>query len=511
MKTNNPVMHKFREDPRMFFKFLHVFDKEQNKIVPFVMNDEQEILLDALLEHNRVVVCKARQIGCSTLIRAYFLWKIYTSAEPETSVILSYTRDSADHLHSIDKDFYLGLPKPLQRKLSKSSSRTLTFKDTKSTLRSFTAGGKAGSTRSFTFSSAHISEFAFFDDQDDLLANVVASVGEGQIIIETTPNGPGDKYHELVLGAPANGWHVCFFPWFHHKKYKKKSQFEHPNVPSMTDDEKVMQKEFGLSKAQMYWRRTQVTTMGLEKFKREYPSSIDEAFMSDSKLFYPTDVLDRCQIINMRGKTWTDDELIVGDRFVMGVDVALGTGKDYSSIVIISGTTLQPVYIYRDNTILPEDLAEKIWNLYHEYEEPKIIVEADGPGHTVLYRLKEWRVKNMYKGKRGKDWHTRAENKLKIFDHVRSLLCNEVIEMFPQPLWQEMRNCQINDKGTPGHGKGGNDDTLMAFCLAQWYAYLEPVPTFVQTRQSMIEKFKMRQRARKIRQLGPIPFKRKEW
>ena len=118
MKTNNPVMQKFREDPRMFFKFLHVFDKEQNKIVPFVMNDEQEILLDALLEHNRVVVCKARQIGCSTLIRAYFMWKIYTSQEPETSVILSYTRDSADHLHSRDKDFYLGLPKPLQRKLS---------------------------------------------------------------------------------------------------------------------------------------------------------------------------------------------------------------------------------------------------------------------------------------------------------------------------------------------------------------------------------------------------------
>ena len=51
----------------------------------------------------------------------------------------------------------------------------------------------------------------------------------------------------------------------------------------------------------------------------------------------------------------------------MGVDVALGTGKDYSAIVIVSGTSLQPVYIYRDNTILPEDLAEKVWNLYHEY------------------------------------------------------------------------------------------------------------------------------------------------
>jgi len=511
MKTDNPIMQRFREDPRDFFKFLQVFDKSQGKVVPFVLNDEQEILLDALLEHNKVVVCKARQIGCSTLIRAYFLWKQFVSLEPDTSVILSYTRDSADHLHSIDKGFYLGLPKPLQRKLSKSSSRTLTFKDTGATLRSFTAGGKAGSTRSFTFSSAHISEFAFFDDQDDLLANVVASVGEGQIIIETTPNGPGDKYHELILGSPANDWHVCFFPWYKHKKYQAKSQFHHPNVPDMSRDEQEFMMKWGLSKAQMYWRRKQITTMGIEKFKREYPSTLDEAFMSSQTLFYPTDVLDRCGIIEMKGKEWEDPDWIQGDRFYMGVDVALGTGKDFSSIVIISGTSLLPVYIYRDNTILPENLAEKVFNLYHEYEEPLTIVEADGPGHTVLYRLKEWRVRKLYKSDKGKDWFTRGENKLKIFDHVRSLLQNEYFEELPKPLWSEMRNCGISEKGIPGHQKGGHDDTLMAFCLAQWYAYLEPTPTFSQTRRTMLEKFKAKARARKIKAMGPIPYKRKEW
>ena len=504
-------MQRFREDPRDFFKFLQVFDKDQGKIVPFVMNEEQEILLDALLEHNRIVVCKARQIGCSTLIRAYFLWKQYVSIEPDTSVILSYTRDSADHLHSIDKGFYLALPKPLQRKLSKQSSRTLKFKDSGAQLRSFTAGGKAGSTRSFTFSSAHISEFAFFDDQDDLLANVVASVGNGQIVIETTPNGPGDKYHELILGSPANDWHVCFFPWYKHKRYQSKSQFHHPNVPDMDRNEEKMMMQLGLSKGQMYWRRTQVTTMGLEKFKREYPSSIDEAFMSSQTLFYPTDVVDRIKLIQMKGKIWECDDAIIGDRYYMGVDVALGTGKDYSTIVIISGTTLQPVYIYRDNDILPEHLAEKVWDLYHEYEEPYTIVEADGPGHTVLYRLKEWRVRKLYKSDKGKDWHTRAENKLKIFDHVRSLLQNEYFEELPKPLWSEMRNCGMNDKGTPGHQKGGHDDTLMAFCLAQWFAYLQPTPTFSQTRKTMIEKFKSKARARRIKAMGPIPYKRKEW
>ena len=279
----------------------------------------------------------------------------------------------------------------------------------------------------------------------------------------------------------------------------------------MSDDELSIQKSFGLSKAQMYWRRTQISTMGLDKFKREYPASIDEAFMSDSKLFYPTDVLDKCEILQQNNTEWVDDEHIIGDRYYMGVDVALGTGKDFSAIVIVSGTSLQPVYIYRSNTILPENLAEKVFDLYHEFEEPRTIVEADGPGYTVLYRLKEWRLKNLYKQKNGKDWHTRSENKLKIFDHVRSLLCNELLECLPQVLWSEMRNCTMNDKGTPGHPKGGHDDTLMAFCLAQWFAYLEPTPTFTQTRQTMIEKFKSKQRARNIRAMGQIPYQRKEW
>ena len=190
-KVNKQVLDAFK-DPRNFFKFLKVFDKEQNKLVPFVLRPQQEELLDALLTHNKIVVLKARQLGISTLLRAYFLWKSYMAVEPTSHAIISYTRDSADHLHNMDKGFYFSLPKPLQRKLSKSSARTLQFGDTNAGLRAFTAGGKAGATRSFTFSDTHISEFAFFDDQDDLLANVMASVGEGQIVIETTPNTPGD-------------------------------------------------------------------------------------------------------------------------------------------------------------------------------------------------------------------------------------------------------------------------------------------------------------------------------
>ena len=88
-KINGDVLKAF-EDPRNFFKFLKVFDKQQDKVVPFQMRPEQEELLDALMKHQKIVVLKARQLGVSTLLRAYFLWKAYMSEEPTRHAIISY-------------------------------------------------------------------------------------------------------------------------------------------------------------------------------------------------------------------------------------------------------------------------------------------------------------------------------------------------------------------------------------------------------------------------------------
>ena len=511
MKIPAPLLLKFKEDPRSFFKFLKVFDKAQNKLVPFRMNQEQEELLDALLEHNRIVVCKARQIGCSTLIRAYFLWKSYVQTEPTRHAIISYTRDSADHLHSIDKQFYFELPKPLQRKLSKSSARTLKFSDTGAELRSFTGGGKGGATRSFTFSSAHISEFAFFDNQDDLLANTIASVGDGQVIIETTTNGPGDTYHRLCVEAQHKGsdWHICFFPWFTHKNYKKKSMFGQNGVPPMTEDEEWLMEEYGLQKQQLYWRRTQISTMGLEKFTREFPATIDEAFMTNSNVFFPTDIVDSIEIMNIGTEDKWYGEPHKGDRFCMGVDVAHGGGNDYSTISIVSATTLQPIYHYRCNTILPADFADKVWEVYWEFNEPYTIIEANGPGALVLYRCREYGMRNLYKSKSGKDWNTRKENKLAIYDHLRELMCNDHISVLESTLWSEIRNTVCNEGGAPSHPKGQCDDLLISFLLAQWAAKLKPAPSILEVRRVLMEEFIQKTKVRRIHARGPLPFRRK--
>ena len=496
-----PIIQEFREDPRVFFKFLKVFDKESAQLVPFELREEQEELLDALQTGQNIVVLKSRQIGCSTLIRAYFLWKAYISEEPIQHAIISYTRDSADHLHSIDKGFYLGLPKSLQRKLSKSSARTLEFSDTGSTLRSFTASGKAGATRSFTFTSTHISEFAFFDDADDLLANVLSSVGGGQIVIETTPNKPGDKFHELIMGSPGNGWKLCFFPWYHHKNYAKKSQFHQPQVPDMTDDEKAIMEEFGLTKAQMYWRRTQINTMGIEKFRREFPATIDEAFFTNSLAYFPLDILDTCEVVDLGGHHHRHySQIVQGDKYAMGVDVAHGVGSDYSTITVVSATTRQIMYHYRNNTITPAQFAEVVAETYYEWGEPFTIVESNGPGGTVLYRLEEFGVRNLFYDERGRPWKTVKHNKVAILDYMKECICDRIVCTVDKHLWQEMRGMEITKDAPANHD--GHDDLIIATALALWSAKIRPAPSFASVRASLIEEYKKKKRTKQILRQG---------
>ena len=74
----------------------------------------------------------------------------------------------------------------------------MVFKNSGASLRSFTASSKGG-TRSFQLDGVHLSEFAFYEDQDEFLSTMMATIGANQIIIESTPNEMGDKFYKLIM------------------------------------------------------------------------------------------------------------------------------------------------------------------------------------------------------------------------------------------------------------------------------------------------------------------------
>lgn len=500
------AIQKLRDDPRAFFKLLSVFDNNQSKLVPFVLTPTQEAYLRILESSNRIVIVKARQLGISTVTRAWFLWKAWRSGEPLKHAVISYTRESANHLHSIDKAFYISLPQSLQRRLANDSKGSLKWADTGSELKCFSAGGKGGATRSYSFTSAHISEFAFFDDQNELLSNVISSVGGGQIVIETTVKEADDFYHNLVRGAPDNGWTLAFFPWHKESKYASHPRFGQGAIPKVSDDEKVVKRELGINLSQLYWRRQQIASLGLTKFCREFPSTIDEAFYTRGESWLSLSALQNLVPLDMgRGPDFEYEEPIEGQRYVIGVDPAGGTGGDYSVMTVVSVTTGQPVYHWAANDIPPFKFAEVVFEEWERWNEAHILVESNGIGAVVISALEGWGVP-LWKDDRGRDWKTDKTSKIRVLERLREALEGGAFKELHKTLVDEILNMVPNKWGSAAARKGKHDDFVMSFALALEARDAVPDYSDHTTRRNLIDQWKRQARAHKILN-QKIPFK----
>ena len=485
--------------PEEFIGRLTVMNKEKQRLTRLRMNDAQEELLEALEGSNRVIVLKARQLGGSTLCRAWHFWSAYTSEDPRTYAVISHTRQSAEDLHRMEKTFYQNLPSPLRRPLQKASAKTQKFKDTGANVRVFTAGGKGG-TRSFSMSSAHLSEFAFYDDQKEVIATVSASVGDGQIVIESTPNVYGDYFHELVIEAEKgdSDWKLLFFPWFIHEPYSVNP----PANMKLTREEEKLQKKFRLDKGQLAWRRRQIRTLGSDKFMREYPATVDECFQSAVPFFFSHESLDEIERVNLGSREHRMySEPIEGDRYVLGVDVGAGIGEHFSAITVVSYSTRQPVYHYITNEIPPAKLAEKILNLAKRYNNARVIVEANNHGHLVLHRLREFKTRNLYQ-ENGHDFFTTNKTRPLLWSALRQALEDGIVEYCDTHVLDELKAI-VYKRGRPQCPKNGSDDVTMSMGLCYYVLSGEPLQVTHSVRASMLQEHIARMRAKRAMRTLP--------
>ena len=127
-------MEEIFGDAEKFIKLLWISDKASSKRVRFEPNLEQLRLLEQVRNHNRVIVLKPRQIGVSTMLRAYALWQVYRTKDPLMFGVISFHDRSAKHLRKMDNNLLNSLPKLLHRDLKIDNSTTLEFEDTGATL-----------------------------------------------------------------------------------------------------------------------------------------------------------------------------------------------------------------------------------------------------------------------------------------------------------------------------------------------------------------------------------------
>ena len=181
----------------------------------------------------------------------------------------------------------------------------------------------------------------------------------------------------------------------------------------------------------------------------------------------------------------------------MGVDVAAGVGSDYSTITVVSMSTLQPVYHYRNNAISPTGFADVVLKVAQKYNDAKVLCESNNHGHVVLYRLRHLGYRNLWLSHKGVDWVTSVKSKLDAYETLREYVVNEMITSLDMQVLSELRSLVVL-RVTPEAPRGMHDDLAMSMALA--YRCVRDIPRrmLTQARRNRMDMLIKQTRAGKI-------------
>tara|TARA_R100001530_G_scaffold133895_1_gene107930 strand:- start:14 stop:1579 length:1566 start_codon:yes stop_codon:yes gene_type:complete len=464
-----------------FIRLLTIYKKKSQRLDFFDPFEVQADLLDKLQKYDKIIIVKARQMGISTMVRAWMFYQSYYDDEPKSYGCVAHTRDASYNVSKMDRVFNDNLPRGMKRTLLKNSQGEMIFKDTQASLKSFTAGAKTG-TRSFQLDAAHLSEFAFYDNQEEFLSTIMATVGGNQIIIESTPNILGDKFSDLVFDNineraqyGHSEWLVLFYPWYQHPDYKQKC----PPTFQLREGEKDFMMEYDLTIEQMYWRRKQITTLGKQKFMREYPSSIEEAFRSSGRPYFCHTSLERIEVTpNSVSKYKRYENVDPRGAYIIGVDPSTGVGLDYSAISVIDINSRQVVAQYWCNETEPIKFTETLVDIAWEWNEAKVIVECNSVGQVILWKLKDLGYRKLWKCPKGKHFVTTKKTRPLLFETLRDIISDNLLFKLNKMVITQLSNIYY-DNDRPCHPVGGHDDIVVSMCLA--YYAIKDIPLDLET------------------------------
>lgn len=315
-----------------------ILDKDR-RIVPYECNPGQ-LAFDAKVEAQRLagrpmraVVLKARQIGFSTHIQGKLIQRATMTPDYHTAVV-AHDKETGGKLYRIGQRFYSKLPEEIKPGIAAYRKGSfLHFGDKGDSwmegeiwpdssyyvdTANETEAGRGG-----TYAAIHGSEVAFWADfvtKLTALQSAVPDNPETMLFLESTANGHNDFKDFWDDAAAGKNEYLAFF-WAWHQEPSYTLPFSNDwereafvigdgNEGPIAEDEEDLIDRFGLSLEQLNWRRSTIRnkTLGrVDKFKQEYPSFPDEAFLTTGRrVFDPLlvqGILVSCDITDPRSPT----------------------------------------------------------------------------------------------------------------------------------------------------------------------------------------------------------------
>jgi terminase large subunit-like protein len=353
---------------------------------------------------------------------------------------------------------------------SHSNIRQIVFPRIDSEYRIATAGDpNAG--RGMTIHNLHCSEVArWLGDGQEVLASLRAAVpANGNIVLESTPNGAAGIFYDEWQRAEETGYTRHFFPWW----YDESSVETAPIcLGELTPEEEDLARRFDLTQGQIAWRRAKFAEMrGLAI--QEYAEDPTSCFLASGECVFDLQAIDKLLAFSGEPLEMLDNKRLMiwlpvqsGKEYIMGVDPAGGgTDGDYSCAEVVdrqSGMQCAELHGH----FAPRELALKLISLSAIYNQALVVVERNNHGHAVLAHLREREFADVYVESNKDGWLTSAVTRPAMIENLAaSLVAAPGIFRSPR-LLKECRTFVRHADGRSEAAAGAHDDCVMAMAIA---------------------------------------------
>ena len=344
------------------------------KPIQFQVYEEQERILKAAHESRNIIILKSRQIGCSQI--CCFLDAVYTILNPGAKVaVVADTEQKVHGLLDRVREVYRDLEVPLRI-----SNRSKIVTREGSEVHAVTANAAKGQEqskagRSMSFQMLHLSELAFWPDQDAFGALASSAGLSAPILIESTSSGPGDLMWRLW--TEKNEFAKLFFSVEDHQAYRS-------DLPLTAEEWREMQ-DLGFTEpnAAAWFKETLNNRFQghLVRALREYPQRPEHAFMSAEGRWIDLTPPVLAHTMMQGLKIFKPKQQL--EEYVIGVDTAGGLGKDASAIAVIQKSDLSLVATWVDEDATIDTLADFVRAAYQIYGG-SVVIESNGIGLATV-------------------------------------------------------------------------------------------------------------------------------
>ena len=499
--------------------FLKTFDLTQSGNVPFKLFYKQKEIIKSYEKYNRNLVTKPRQAGVSTTTAAYIAVKsaFGDPDNPHKVLILANKQTLAQEFLKKIKEFLDQIPywvwglEEGQDYLEINSKGHLKLKSNGCEIRAVATSKDA--LRGFTPTFLVMDEAAFIDNGSEVFGAALASLGTGgKISLISTPNGMDPLYYKTYDGAKKkdNNFNIVEMKWYQDVRYNRglywrrgeeeriecntldrtRLRWEYLDNIYETDEATIEYYEVMVKdgwKPLSPWYDEMSADMGdAKKIAQELDVSfigsggnvIEDEFITFHE---ENNVRDPEFVAELEKVMWIWKKPEVGHKYIMGVDVSRGDGKDSSTIVILDFDNLEQVAEFQYK-LPPDLLAEIVYKYGNMYNAYTIIDITGGMGVATVLKLIEMDYKFLHyddpksrkltekyskiKFKEGEKipgfnvGNSRLQMVSELEEHVRE---NKTI-IRSQRMISELRTF-VYRNGRPDHMDSYHDDIIMAFAM----------------------------------------------